>query len=176
MKYLIRFENLKFTPPESRRGKAESIYDDIFDVIQDLKDEKDFRAYVSPIEIKELNSEGEETGNIIRNSASSSAKSLRKNDGTILIIFDLSFNKISPNFDNKERIEIINRIKKAITHIENILKPFGCKFQIEGLAYEDVPSGKKEHIKGYWSNKSWSITNINRLDYLKKIGLRVKCD
>lgn len=174
MKYLAKFES--FTPPESRREKAESIYDELIDVIQDLKDETDFQAYVSPIEVKELDGEGEETGQIIRNNKASAAKSLKKNDGAVLVIFDLPFNNISPDFNNEKRIETIEKIKKVITHLENILRPSGCKFQIQGLAYEDVPSGKKEHIKGHWSNKSWSVTNINRLNYLRKIGMRVKCD
>ena len=168
MKYLKRFNEAL-----SRREVASSMVDDLKSICIDLEHDYDFITYIFPFE-KEYNEDYDDgtPGSIVKNTRPSNiSKNLK--DGNFYISFDLDLNKVSRDFEDPKRLEILDGIKTTLERLKKYMQSYDYKFDIVGKTYEDVRNGEFKHEKGYWGQKSFSPFNEKRFKIMEQIKFRI---
>ena len=71
---------------------------------------------------------------------------------------------------------MIQKIKDALIHLQTYSNSLGYENKIDSMGYADVPPGKgpKIHEPGYWHQKNWNETQINKVDWAEKIRFCIK--
>lgn len=139
---------------DSRRNRAEIIYDEIIDMVKDFSEENDFICYFLPFENLD-----EESGLVSKRNVSNISKTLKNNNNTVSVIFDFKLNNKKTDILIKEIQTLINRIS----------------IYMQSISYKTYISGKKESVGFSYGGKPWNkFIPLSSIGRFEKISLSIK--